>query len=186
VVARQTTGAHRRSLAAPPTAWCCRVRRWSRASEGATAAAGRGPVTVRAGWGELGRGPGNCSCHCSTASWAARRRGIPASWTPVSRRISPSWRRSPYRLRLRYHRYILFLNCIDCWPAPGKKSYVIISCQFHVLLFFILTSLRRSLELSASRGATDDPVSRSDARPLSSLVAGSWVSDNPWLLCAEM
>lgn len=78
-----------------------------------------------------------------------------------------------------YLRYILFLNCIDCWPAPGKKSYVIISCQFRVLLFFILTSLRRSLELSASRGATDDPVSRSDARPLSSLVAGSWVSDNP-------
>lgn len=42
----------------------------------------------------------------------------------------------------------------------------------------LLTSLRRSLELSASRsrGATDtteEPVSLSEARPLSSLVAGS-------------
>lgn len=37
----------------------------------------------------------------------------------------------------------------------------------------LLTSLSRSLELSASRGATEDVVKRSDARPLSSDVPGS-------------
>lgn len=42
----------------------------------------------------------------------------------------------------------------------------------------ILTSLSRSLELSASRGATDDVVSLSDARPLSSEVPGSWANVN--------
>lgn len=40
-----------------------------------------------------------------------------------------------------------------------------------------LTSLSRSLELSASLGATDDVVSRSDARPLSSDVPGSFAND---------
>lgn len=38
----------------------------------------------------------------------------------------------------------------------------------------ILTSLSLSLELSASLGATDDVVSRSDALPLSSDVLGSF------------
>lgn len=38
----------------------------------------------------------------------------------------------------------------------------------------ILTSLSLSLELSASLGATDDVVSRSDALPLSSDVPGSF------------
>lgn len=40
----------------------------------------------------------------------------------------------------------------------------------------VLTSLRRSLELSASLGATDDVVKRSDALPLSSDVPGSLFS----------
>lgn len=39
---------------------------------------------------------------------------------------------------------------------------------------YILTSLSLSLELSASLGATDDVVSRSDALPLSSDVPGSF------------
>lgn len=38
----------------------------------------------------------------------------------------------------------------------------------------ILTSLSLSLELSASLGATDDVVNRSDALPLSSDVPGSF------------
>lgn len=46
-----------------------------------------------------------------------------------------------------------------------------------------LTSLRRSLELSASRGATDDVVNRSDARPLSSDVPGSFAIVN--VFCNE-
>lgn len=44
-----------------------------------------------------------------------------------------------------------------------------------------LTSLRRSLELSASLGATEDVVKRSDARPLSSDVPGSFAIVN--VLC---
>lgn len=40
--------------------------------------------------------------------------------------------------------------------------------------FSKLTSLSRSLELSASLGATDDVVNRSDALPLSSDVPGSF------------
>lgn len=51
----------------------------------------------------------------------------------------------------------LDLNCYVC--IEGKQKW--------------LTSLSRSLELSASLGATDDVVSRSDALPLSSDVPGS-------------
>lgn len=43
-----------------------------------------------------------------------------------------------------------------------------------------LTSLNRSLELSWSRCATDDVVKRSEARPLSSDVPGSWLNVMFW------
>lgn len=49
--------------------------------------------------------------------------------------------------------------------------------RFRAVMFelkAILTSLSLSLELSASLGATDDVVSRSDALPLSSDVPGSF------------
>lgn len=54
-----------------------------------------------------------------------------------------------------------------CQPACNRNSWLE-QCDA------ILTSLSLSLELSASLGATDDVVSRSDALPLSSDVPGSF------------
>lgn len=59
----------------------------------------------------------------------------------------------------------------DCY----SENWTLVT--FEIEQKFKLTSLSRSLELSASLGATDDVVRRSDARPLSSDVPGSFAND---------